>query len=55
MPRVHIVFFACLAVLILGAWGDDEDTLASTEVDTTPTEAETAQQQHGRDIAVRRL
>ena len=43
MPRVYIVFCACLVVLILGACGDDEDTSASTEADTTPTETETAQ------------
>jgi alpha/beta hydrolase fold len=43
MPRVYIAFCACLAVLILGACGDDEDRSASTEADTAPTEAEAAQ------------
>jgi hypothetical protein len=33
----------CTSALVLGACGNDEDTSASTEADTTPTEAETAQ------------
>ena len=52
LPRLYIAFCTCLAVLILGACGDDEDTSASTEADTSTTEAETAQSPGGLDQVV---